>query len=946
MFIVRVNLLGQVLVHEMKRSLYITRSLIKRPDVRWSLGALFVYTLGTLALLYPVPFRLSSVIAGSESGDAYQYTWSLWWAKQAMLDRDKSLAHLTLMNHPIGVEHPFMLTMVSVDLVALPFSLLFSPSTAYNLQILLSFILSGMTMYWLCTELSNDRRAGLVGGFIFAFFLNKTGHAMAGHLPQVTAYWLPLYVLLLWRVTHRPRWSIALVAASVLALACLIHVMHLVYFIVPVTATVLLSTLANMKRAFFTWQRLGSLALTFGLAALVVLPLLLPIVSLSGGDADTFYKPGTVEHSTDLLAFFTPSPYHPILSSLGWIPPSAKRIFYDQETLYEGLAYPGVLALGLALWGLVRQRRRMWTWGVLGLATAVLSLGPLLKINNDLVHYQVDAYRSYLVLPYALLKQVPLLRAGRTSGRLNETTMFVVAILASYGAAGLFSLVAKRPRLSAALLTALLIGIGLEYVAIWPFPTSTAEVPPAIRSIADEPGDGALLHIAMKRRWVNHRALYYQTVTPRPVVGGEVHRAVPEAIPWSETLAGLIQPDQAAGDVIPRPDSSERVDWLHYFSVDYVIFHKIKDRDDASYREFIEGMLGPAKYEDGTLAAFPTSLCKGKRSGSFLYTLSHDGWYPPEQDGGLWRRWTSDEGKLYLCSLREETGSLHFAVDSHLEFPVLDVYLGDHLLDSLVVGGRTVYSTRPFTITRGMNVFRFQAPGGCLDVLDDPQCWSTVSLDSSTGNADNKHPRAISCDPAHVPVTRRAFIFDSVSFIPQDELSPGEALDVNFGHKMRLRGWDLSAKTFHPGDVMTVTLAWEATAKLNDQHVVFVHLVSPGGVLMAQHDAPPVAQLPPAPTISVNSVQVNDVHPEAEAAPSHIKGSEATPSAWPRGTTFGYPVTIELPTDLPADEYQVLLGVYLWPSLERLPVLADVPGAENNTMVLGSVRVHGEEDSN
>ena len=77
---------------------------------------------------------------------------------------------------------------------------------------------------------------------------------------------------------------------------------------------------------------------------------------------------------------------------------------------------------------------------------------------------------------------------------------------------------------------------------------------------------------------------------------------------------------------------------------------------------------------------------------------------------------------------------------------------------------------------------------------------------------------------------------------------------------------------------------------------------------MAQHDAPPAGQLPPSVTV-------------------------------PPGTVLSHPVTIELPGDLPAGEYRLLVGVYLWPGLERLPVLADVPGAEVNAVELERVRV-------
>jgi hypothetical protein len=861
----------------MERALRIVHRFVSRPGVRWSLVAVFLYTVTTLVMTYPVPFHLNSVIAGEERGDAYQYAWSLWWAKQAMLDPDKSLAHLTLMNHPVGVEHPFMLTMIGVSLVALPFSLLFSPAAVYNLQILISFVLSGLAMYWFCVELVGDRKAGLVGGFIFAFFLNKTGHVLGGHLPQVTVYWIPLYGLSLWRAVRRPGWGTALVAALVLIPACLIHVMHLAYLVLPVTVAVVLVAWTEMKRDFFTWNRLGSLILVVGLAALVVVPLLLPTV-LDSLESDSYLRDaGTVFQSADLLAFFTPSPYHPLLASLGLVPSFAEKIFYDERFLYERLAYPGIVAVGLALWGLIRQGRKAWVWTVLALLAAVLSLGPLLKVGNELLVYQVDVHQSHIVLPYALLKQMPLLDMGRTPGRLNEMTMFAVAVLAAYGVAALSSLLAQRPRLLAVLLVLSLIGIGFEYIAVWPFPVNTAEIPPAIQDIAGDPGDGALLHVLMKRRWINHRALYYQTVARRPVVGGEVHRAVPEALPWSEMLSGLAQPDLEASDIVPRPNPAARRAWLRYFDVDYVIFHKLERRDDSSYRDFIASMLGPPKYEDHTLAAFPVPDDVPVLESSRLYAFSRYGWHPPEQDGDLWRRWMYDEGRLYLYSTREEVGGLRFAVDCHLEFPVLEVYLGERLLDSLLVQGHTTYTTRPFTLAQGMNDFHFRAPDGCSAGLDDD-------------------------------TTCRTFVLDHVSFIPQADLLPGDALDVNIGDQMWLRGWGVGADTLHPGGELTVTLAWEARVDLSDQYVVFVHLLSPDGTLVAQHDAPLAEQFSPSFTV-------------------------------PPGAVFSYPVTVALPDALPVGDYRLLVGVYLWPSLERLPVLADVPGAEVGAVELARVRI-------
>jgi hypothetical protein len=614
-------------------------------------------------------------------------------------------------------------------------------------------------------------------------------------------------------------------------------------------------------------------------------------------------KTGTVNSSTDLLAFFTPSPYHPVLSGLGLLPAFAEQVFPHQESLREGLAYPGVLAVGLALWGLIRKRQSAWIWGGLVLAAAVLSLGPLLKVGGELALYKVDMEQSYIVLPYALLKQMPLLNVGRTPGRLNQTAMFAMAILASFGVAEMSSLLARRSRLLTSLLALMLIGIGLEYVAIWPFPASTAGIPPTIQSIASESSSGALLYPGMPRNEVNHQALYFQTVAQRPVVGGRVHRTLPEVHPWWETLSGLAHPDQEGGDAIPRPDIADRAAWLRHFDVDYVVLHGITEEwHDPSYRDFIEILLGPARYVDPLLVAHAVPGEVPPLKSAHLYTFNQEDWHPPEQDGGMWRRWMGDDGELYLYSTRDEVGSLRFTVDSHLETPVLEIHLGEQLLDSFVVGERATHSTRPFTLTQGMNVFRFHAPGGCPHVVDDPRCWSQALLEPPEAST------SIPCDPETMDTTCRTFALDHVSFVPREELRPGEALDINVGDRMRLRGWGVDETVLHPGTTLTVTLAWEATVELSDEYIVFVHLLSPDGTLVAQHDAPPVGRVLPH-------------------------------SAWPPGTTLGYPVTIELPRELPAGEYRLLVGVYLWPGVERLPVLADVPGAEKRAVELGRVEI-------
>jgi hypothetical protein len=848
-------------------------------------------------MLYPIPFRLNSVIAGFAARDGWQYTWWLWFARRLLLE-GRGFGDLYLMNHPVGLQHPYQWSLAYINLIALPLGTLFSPAASFNLMVLASLVLSGLSAYHLCRELTRNHWAALVGGAVFAFAPNRLGYTMAGWLPQMTVYLYPWYALLLIRTLRRPTLRRSIGLGVLAGVAATVYVMHIAYIMLPLTLVIVGAELVKL-RAFLKDRRGLYLGLAFVISTVIALPFLLPlIVGRFQGGLGYLSTHGVVEHSTDLLAFFTPSPYHPILAPLGMVPSFAARVFADPGVMRARLAYPGLIAVLLAVWGVLRTNPRPWRWVVLVVGAAVLALGPILVVGGEPVEYTADGYSGQVVLPFALLQQVPFLDWGRTPGRINVVGMLALGALAAYGVAGILPRLGSSQWRAGLFSLAAVACLVFEFLPIWPFPTGDARIPPVIQYIASRPGDGALLHLPLKRRAVNHRALYFQTFLDRPIVGGEVLRMLPETPPWEESIEGLVVSDPAS-DAVPRPAVDQRRAWLRHFDVDWVVLHRLFAEDEARYRPLIEQLLGPAAAEDETLAAFAVPADVSSPQDSLLYTFSRTGWYEPEQDGGLWRRWLYEDGELYVYSTREEVGSLRFMVDSHLAFPALEVYRDGELLDTLVVDGRTTCTTRPFTLTQGMNVFRFHAPGGCPDVLDDPHCWDDALLDPP---ADEAKP------PCDMPVTCRTFVFDSVSFVSQGDLPAGAVLDVNFGDQMRLRGWALEGTAMRPGNTLTVTLAWEPLVELSDRYVVFVHVVSSDGTLVAQYDGAPV-------------------------------GKRISPSAWPPGAVLSYPVTLDLPGDLPAGDYRLLTGVYLWPELERLPVLSDVPGAEDNVIELGTVRV-------
>mgnify|MGYP001072315637 CR=1 FL=1 len=109
-----------------------------------------------------------------------------------------------------------------------------------------------------------------------------------------------------------------------------------------------------------------------------------------------------------------------------------------------------------------------------------------------------------------------------------------------------------------------------------------------------------------------------------------------------------------------------------------------------------------------------------------------------------------------------------------------------------------------------------------------------------------------------------------------------------FGQEILLHGYAVGEGPFAPGDVVPVTLFWEADAPPG-RYKVFLHLMDDGGNLVAQNDAEPRGNLSPTFIWSVGE-RVTDRH------------------------------GVYLPPDLPSGRYRLRGGMYRVDTGERLPL--------------------------
>jgi hypothetical protein len=126
-------------------------------------------------------------------------------------------------------------------------------------------------------------------------------------------------------------------------------------------------------------------------------------------------------------------------------------------------------------------------------------------------------------------------------------------------------------------------------------------------------------------------------------------------------------------------------------------------------------------------------------------------------------------------------------------------------------------------------------------------------------------------------------------------VAPASSRGTNFGDVVRLREYsyvDGNAGTYsyRPGDTVRLTLEWQAMKQMDEAYKVFVHVLGPNGLPVAQQDNEPV----------------NGTYPTTR---------------WRPGERVSDPYAVRLPGDLVPGEYPVEIGLYRISDLSRLPVL-------------------------
>lgn len=618
--------------------------------IKTCLIVIVLYLAASLVMTYPLIAHFTTHNLGG-SGDDMNLIWSLWWIKYALIDLGINPYETDYIFYPHTSSLAMHTSPIADSIMSIPFHYFFNLITIYNIFNLLAFVLSGFGVYLLARRYVDDAPSAFVGGLAYASWRAASTGALGAN------QWMPLYIYFLMETLDDEKKSLwyPLSAALMLSLALYSNYYFFVYLIIFTIIFLAYSIWTKKGQiVFYLKKTLFIVAISFALALPHIYFLLKEIISGNLGNpvaANIF--------SNDLLSFFSPSEYNPVLGGL-----SFSHLLAGQEKY----AYVGILVAGLAVLGFTRFRKMEKDVRFLGIAFllfTVLSLGPELVILGK---------NTGIPLPYTIFSHIPVLSNLRSPIRCFNASLIFISVFASMGA---FALTQKRKGI-------LLLVIPLIMLEFSTYPTSINQtnIPEIYNVIAKDKDTKSILELPfyVKNGIVDlpiptgpRTVMYYQTRHKKKIFSGDLARTPFSVLssyfnmPVFRTLMlaeSRQNPNNYAGfNKLIETDRKLASRMVDLFGIGYVVVHKqYKDFnvDDAHY--LITSLMKLNKiYEDKDIVVYKTTINKlteyavdfgDETSIPYLF----QGWLNGQRESDKTIAWAIDDGATLLLTLKPGIG--------------------------------------------------------------------------------------------------------------------------------------------------------------------------------------------------------------------------------------------------------------------------------------------------
>lgn len=788
--------------------------------------AILAYVLVALYVTAPIHSEFLSRFIGGEAGDVYEMARHVWWVKTA-LQNGEDVFHHALLSYPEGFRAAQVWANPLQYFPMWLFAYFLPLPAAYNVGLLLTLVLNGCSMYALARRkiASSYRFPAFVAGLVFIIFPTMQGQVLEGRVGLLVQWPLPLLILFLFEYADHGGKRRLLSAALMFMLAALGNTAQVIYLLAPLA---LLFVLARAHRR----DQLGALRAIVAVAAgcLCLLLFLSPVLADLTGSLQPVSAEGPARRGIDLLDAIRPSAANPFWSNFA---SSAQPI--SAAAIGGNACYMGLLGGFLALLGLLYRREARW-FLLVGFVAWALALGPVLRVNDQVLVGSIGGYQAVLPLPFALLSQLSIIQLAHSPAHFLFLFAVMFSLLAGFGTAVCCSsrLIQRRsPHAQFAIALVFVLLLAEDYKLFGAFPSVPAEIPRAIQNLWQRRDIRAIYNAPHDNAQAIKEAMYLQTAHAKPLIAGQESRmfSVERA---RLTLLAKFRPSllqEAGADIViinkARAIESGQLDLLYWRARQELGAPLYEDQRFAVYETPDRGDRAPAVYSPVTEAQSHVT---------FIYK---------EQPGWL-------EFKAVLEAVNRRV---------HLS-------LNDTPLETLQVNGRILLSIPLPMARRGYHTFR---------IAPDPPC--PEGLDTTL----------LRCQRVTVENVRIEVLSDGAIYDP-----------IRIEDGIILAGYLLPEAATE--DLIQMRFWWQFEADRSAKDVRFVHVLDDRGRLA-----------PGSP-------------------PDHHFG------AMPAGSELTETVALDKRL-LEAGEYRVLTGWYELPQAIRYDVLTDVEGAQDDTVVLGAIRV-------
>ena len=599
------------------------RQIITKKVFLEHLSVVFIFSVLTVIVTFPIILDFASEAAGFECYDKCHMMWRIWWTDFSF-ENGLDFYHSNYIFYPdgtaIGGNLAYFTTFIGflavqfVDYV-----------TAWNIIWFFGLVFGGYGCYLLANNFNKNYLSSIIAGIIFTFTTYHMAHSN-GHFGLSMIVWIPIFVLFLFKLLEKQSKFYPIIGGIVFFLVSFTHLYYFVFIAMFSIIFFAIYIFKQKKISNKTFVVNFSILLLIGLTGTTIL--LLPTI----GDFDLPNRP-LYEHyvfSINLENLILPTPEHTtqIISDGGAI--RSFYTFFDKpfdtyQLQVENLVFLGYSVIFLSALAVIKYRQKhMWFWLLIAGIFTVMSLGPELKIFYE---------PTGIILPERILYDtIPEWSELRAPARFIVMANLALAVLASYTVYGLIK--NKFSSFKQQLILTGIIGFVILFeFSMIPFSSQTELVPSIYEEIKNDESKFAVLAAPIGGTGDGYlmsdpRILYHQIYHEKPIYGGHESRTSLETLDQTRTyFINMFHKFGTENDVIKQDLATHGLSLFEYFDIKYLTVHKelVISEKTSHIKQLMAEILNENRpiYEDTKMIVY--KIPKPNSSEPFL--LLGSGWH-------------------------------------------------------------------------------------------------------------------------------------------------------------------------------------------------------------------------------------------------------------------------------------------------------------------------------